>query len=303
MTETTLNRDWAGEYEDLWYHSSDGLRLYARNYPGPADATLLPVLCMHGLTRSSADFAWIAAHLAKTRRVISVDQRGRGLSAYDPVPSNYTPVTYVQDMFTLLDELGLERVILIGTSMGGLMSMLMANMQPQRFPAIVINDIGPELHPVGLGRIKSYVGKGHAISTWDDAVAQTREINGVAFPNYTDEEWLRFTRGLYHDVDGRPRLAYDAALAQPMLDEQSGAVPPDLWPLFQNMASVPMLVIRGELSDILAAACVARMNELSPTLQVAEIPDRGHAPMLDEPTAVAAIERFLAGVDFAALST
>jgi len=297
MPEANLNRDWAGEYRDHWYHSSDGLRLYARDYAGPAGASLLPVLCMHGLTRSSADFAWIAAHLARTRRVVSVDQRGRGRSDYDTVPSNYTPQTYVQDMFRLLDELDLDRVILIGTSMGGLMSMLMANMQPLRFPAIVINDIGPEIDPSGLDRIKNYVGTGHAICSWDDAVAQTRAINGVAFPDYTEAQWLRFTRGLYREVDGQPQLAYDPALAQPMLDDQSGAVPPDLWPLWENMAAIPMLVVRGELSDILAPSCVARMRELAPGLQVVEVPRRGHAPMLDEPEAVVAIERFLAQVD------
>ena len=295
--ERSVSEDWAGTYENIWYHSSDGLRLYARDYPGPAASTLTPILCMHGLTRSSRDFAWIAAHLGKTRRVISVDQRGRGLSAYDPVIKNYTPATYVHDMFKLLDEEGIGKVILFGTSMGGLMSMLMANMEPARFPGILINDIGPELDPVGLDRIKSYVGTGHTIRSWEDAVAHTREINEVAFPNYSDEEWLRFTRGLYREVDGRPELAYDAELAKPMLDADSGAVPPDLWPLFDNMASIPMLVVRGALSDILAADCVAEMQSRSPSLQVAEIPDRGHAPMLDEPAAVAAIEAFLKTVD------
>jgi pimeloyl-ACP methyl ester carboxylesterase len=294
-----MTEDWAGSYEDIWYESRDGLKLYARDYAGPEDSALLPVLCMHGLTRSSKDFAWLAAHLARTRRVISVDQRGRGLSAYDPVAANYTPATYVQDMFKLLDELHLDRVILIGTSMGGLMSMLMANMQPGRFPAIVLNDIGPELDPAGLDRIKGYVGSGHQIRTWDDAIVQTRAINEVAFPKYTDAEWERFTRGLYREIDGVPQLAYDPAIAEAMLDDDANAVPPDLWPLFENMAGIPMLVIRGALSDLLAPDCVARMQALSPSLQVAEIPDRGHAPMLDEPGSVAAIEAFLAGIDAA----
>jgi len=297
MPDAPVTGEPVGHFHDVWYDSSDGLHLYARDYPGPEDSQLLPVLCMHGLTRNSADFAWIAEHLSKTRRVISVDQRGRGRSAYDPNPANYTPVTYVQDMFALLDALGIERVILIGTSMGGFMSMLMANMQAARFPGIVINDIGPEIDPAGLARIKSYLGKGHTIRSWDDAVAQTREINESAFPNYTDAEWLRFTRGLYREVDGHPQLAHDPALAQPMLEEESGAIPPDLWPLFEAMVDIPMLVVRGVISDILARDCVARMQELSPGLVVAEIPERGHAPMLDEPEAVAAIEAFLASVD------
>jgi pimeloyl-ACP methyl ester carboxylesterase len=297
MTEAATMTDSDIDFRDLWYESADGLRLYARDYCGPTNSTLLPMLCMHGLTRSSADFAWIASHLARTRRVISVDQRGRGRSEYDTVVGNYTPVTYVQDMFKLLDEQGLNRVIIIGTSMGGLMSMLMANMQPERFAAIVINDIGPELDPVGLERIKSYVGTGHEIRSWDDAVAHTRTINEVAFPHYTDDQWLRFTRGLYREIDGVPQLAYDPAIAEPMLDEGSDAAPPDLWPLFKSMAFIPMLVVRGAFSDILAPACVSRMHDLSPGLDSVEIPDRGHAPMLNEPTAVSAIERFLAAVD------
>lgn len=284
-------------YSDIWYESADGLQLYARDYAGPEDSTLLPVLCMHGLTRNSADFAWLAAHLAKTRRVVSVDQRGRGRSAYDPEPANYTPVTYVGDMLALLDRLALPKVLLIGTSLGGLMAMIMANMQPERFVGIVINDIGPDLDPVGLDRIKSYVGKRREIRNWDDAVAQTREINGGAFPNYGDAEWLRFTRGLYREVDGIPQLAHDSAIAQPMLADESNAVPPDLWPLFSAMAAIPMLLVRGELSDLLAMDCVAKMQEIAPTLHVAHIPDRGHAPMLDEPIAVSAIDAFLAEVD------
>jgi pimeloyl-ACP methyl ester carboxylesterase len=285
------------DYEDVWYQSPDGLKLYARHYPGPADSTLLPVLCMHGLTRNSADFAWIASHLARTRRVISVDQRGRGLSAYDSNPSNYTPVTYVGDMFTLLDELAIPQMLVIGTSMGGLMAMLMANMQPGRFAGIVLNDIGPELDPRGLERIKNYVGKSREIRSWDDAVAQTREINGVAFPNYTDEEWLRFTRGLYREVNGVPQLAHDPAIAKPMLDDESNAVPPDLWPLFRGMAAIPMLVVRGAISDLLAMDCVDKMLEIAPSLRVVNVPERGHAPMLDEPLAVTAIEDFFAGID------
>ncbi len=287
----------AAAYKDHWYTSADGLQLYARDYPGPDASALTPVLCMHGLTRNSADFAWIAAHLSQTRRVISVDQRGRGRSDYDSNTANYTPATYVADMFKLLDELELPQVIAIGTSMGGLMTMIMANMQPQRFAGAVINDIGPELDPDGLERIKNYVGKSREIRTWDDAVAQTREINEVAFPGYTDEEWLRFTRGLYVEKDGVPVIAHDPGIAAPMLDDQSNAVPPDLWPLFEGMKDLPLLLVRGAISDLLAMSCVERMQEISPAMRFVNVPDRGHAPMLNEPVAVEAIEDFLAALD------
>ena len=287
----------SGDYRDHFYTSPDGLTLYARDYPGPDDSTLLPVLCMHGLTRNSRDFAWIASHLAKSRRVISVDQRGRGRSDYDPTPANYTPQVYVGDIFKLLDELGIERMGVIGTSMGGLMAMLMANMQPQRFAGIVLNDIGPELDPVGLDRIKGYVGRHRDIRSWDDAVAATREINESAFPGYTDDEWLRLARGLYHEKDGVPVLSHDAAIAKPMQEEDTNAVPPDLWPLFEGMKDIPMLLVRGELTDLLAMDCVERMQAISPGMVVVQIPGRGHAPMLDEPTAVKAIETFFARID------
>ena len=281
------------DYRDYWYTSADGLRLYARDYPGPG-GDALPVLCMHGLSRNSADFAGLADHLAPSRRGIVAEQRGRGRSAWDPTPANYTPLTYVQDMFLLLDELGLERVALIGTSMGGLMSFLMAAQAPQRFPGMVINDIGPEIDPVGLARIQRYVGKNPPVTSWDEAVAKTREINEVAFPDYSDEEWLAFTRNLYVEQDGVPVLAYDPAIAEGMADpEETGAVPPDLWPVFEAAAAVPMLVIRGELSDILAADCVTRMGERDPDLESVEVPRVGHAPMLTEPEALRAIDAFL----------
>ncbi|MEE4661403.1 MAG: alpha/beta hydrolase [Halieaceae bacterium] len=284
-------------FEDVWYECADGLTLYARDYPGPADSTLTPVLCMHGLTRNSADFAWLADHLAATRRVISVDQRGRGRSDYDPEPARYTPATYVGDMFTLLDTLSLPQVVAIGTSMGGLMAMIMANMQPHRFSGIVLNDVGPELDPAGLERIKGYLGKQREIQTWDDAVAQTREINGIAFPDYTDSDWQRFTRGLYREEEGRPVLAHDPKIAQPIESAEENAVPPDLWPLFQGMARCPLLLVRGELSDLLAMSCVEKMQAIAPAMKLVQVPRRGHAPMLDEPVAVAAIDAFLADID------
>jgi pimeloyl-ACP methyl ester carboxylesterase len=281
------------DYRDLWYQSADGLTLYARDYPGPADGSLPPALCMHGLTRNSADFAVLADRLSGQRRVLSVDQRGRGRSDYDSNVANYTPATYVQDMFALLDGEGIDRVVLVGTSMGGLMSFLMAAMQPERIAAMIINDIGPEIDPAGLARIQDYVGKSGPVKTWEEAVAQQKAINGIAFPDFTEQQWQDFTHGLYREQDGRPVIAYDPAIAQPMADQDSGAVPPDLWPVFEAITAIPMLVIRGATSDILAPSCVDKMRTMHPGLQAAEIPDRGHAPMLDEPAARSAIDDFL----------
>ena len=286
------------EYEDFFYQSSDGLRLYARDYACGDAGIAQPetVLCMHGLTRNSADFAKLAKHLSERYRVVAVDNRGRGRSDYDSNIANYTPLIYVQDMFTLLAELDVDKVILCGTSMGGLMAFMMAAMQPARIGGMIINDIGPEVAQEGLDRIKAYVGKSSPVVSWDDAIAQAREINQVAFPDFSDAEWEEFTRGLYRDENGVPVLAYDPAIAQPMSDEESGAVPADLWPLFEAIAAIPMLVIRGETSDILAASCVATMRDKKPDLQFVEIANRGHAPTLNEPASRQAIDSFLRGL-------
>ncbi len=283
------------EYRDHFYSSSDGLRLYARDYACRDSAIAAPetILCMHGLTRNSADFAGLAAYLCAHYRVISVDNRGRGRSDYDPEVANYTPATYVQDMFTLLDGLGIDRVILCGTSMGGLMSFMMGALQPARISGMIINDICPEIDPRGLERIKSYVGKSRPVASWDDAIAQAREINAIAFPDFTEAQWESFTRGIYHEEAGVPVLSYDPAISQPIDSDEDNAVPPDLWPLFDAITSIPMLVVRGASSDILAPSGVARMRETKSDLQFVEVPQRGHAPTLDEPTARAAIDAVL----------
>jgi pimeloyl-ACP methyl ester carboxylesterase len=285
------------DYSDVWYQSRDGLKLYARDYAGPANAAVPPVLCMHGLTRNSADFEVIAEHLAGQRRVIVVDQRGRGRSEYDSNSANYNPLTYVEDMFTLLDHLAIDQVILLGTSLGGLMSMLMGSMQPQRFPAIIINDIGPELQAEGIARIKAFVGRGKPITSWDEAVAATREINGLAFPHYSDADWLAFARRLYVEQDGVPVLAHDPRIAEPMNTPGDDPAAMDLWPVFDSLHGIPMLVIRGSITDLLSPECARRMAEEHPDLTLAEVPGVGHAPMLDEPAAMAAIDDFLARVD------
>ena len=281
-------------YQDFWFQSSDGLRLYARDYSCRDSSTEAPatVLCMHGLTRNSADFAGLAEHLSSHCRVLAVDQRGRGRSEYDSTTSNYTPLIYVQDMFTLLDELQVTEVALIGTSMGGLISLMMAAMQADRIRAVVLNDIGPEVDQRGLARIKSYVGRSKPVANWDQAVAQERAIGEVAFPDFTDQEWRAVARDVYREEDGVPVLAYDPAIAQTMAEAESEVVLADLWQVFDRVNSIPMLVVRGENSDILSRECVEQMRLKKNDLQVAEVPRRGHAPTLNEPVSREAIDAF-----------
>jgi len=278
-------------YSDIWYTSDDNLKLYAKDYASDAELT---VLCMHGLTRNSADFDELAPALQDISRVVSVDQRGRGLSDYDSDSNNYQPRRYVQDMFTLIEELNLKNVVLLGTSMGGLMSMVMTTMQPNQFKGVILNDIGPVVAQAGLDRIKSYVGKSEPVKTWEDAVDQTALLNEAAFPSYTQDDWRAWVERMYKENDaGDLVLRYDPAISKPIADSDTNAVPPDPWPLFAACSELPLMTIRGELSDILEMDCVEEMQRRCPEMQFVHLNDVGHAPMLDEPGAVDAIREFL----------
>jgi pimeloyl-ACP methyl ester carboxylesterase len=280
-------------YNDVWYQSADGLKLYARDYNRESQSGMT-VLCLHGLTRNSADFESIADVLSEQHRVISVDQRGRGLSQWDNDASHYAPPVYVQDMWALLDHLNIKSVLVLGTSLGGLMGMMMAAEKPDRIQGLIINDVGPEVAPEGLARIMSYVGKGKPVHSWDDAVEQTRFMNQSCFPDYTDEQWRAMAQRIYRENDQEvPVLAYDPAIAAPIEASEEAAVPPDLWPLFGLLKSVSVMAIRGALSDILSQDCFAKMQQVLPEMVAVEIPGVGHAPMLDEAESVKAIVNFM----------
>lgn len=275
------------------YRSACGrLELYARVYEGEGPALLL----MHGLTRNSADFEPLAAHLADRYRLVVPDQRGRGLSAYDPDPDNYRPDVYAADMFALLDDLGIGHAGLIGTSMGGLMAMIMAATQPARVPAMVLNDVGPRIETAGLARIQGYVGPSGDAADWAEAAARCAAINAAAFPDFAEADWLAFARRTCEPTpDGKLRLAYDPAIAASVKGASPATVPPDLWPLWDMLTALPVLVIRGTLSDLLSSETVAEMGARhSGAFAEVAVLGRGHAPMLDEPAALAAITAFLA---------
>jgi pimeloyl-ACP methyl ester carboxylesterase len=278
-------------YRDVFFPSADGrLQLYARDYPGDGACLLM----MHGLTRTSADFADLAERFAGRFRVVVPDQRGRGRSQYDPEPAHYIPVTYCTDTLGLIARLGLVRPVLIGTSMGGLMAMVMGSMSPAGYRGIVFNDVGPVVDPAGMARIAGYAGETPTESGWAGAAAHCRKINGAAFPHYDDDDWLRFAHRLFReDADGVPHLAYDPAIAAGLSASEAGAVPPDLWPMWDALAPLPVLAIRGERSDILSAETLAEMGRRHPGMRSVVVAGVGHAPMLDEPEATAAIEDFL----------
>ncbi len=288
------------------YPSADGLSLYYREY-GDADEV---VLCLHGLTRNSKDFDALARHLAERYRVICPDVRGRGQSDRDPKPGRYLPGTYVRDIWRLLDRLSIHRVTVIGTSMGGLMAMIMADQQPDRIRGVVINDVGPEVPPSAIGRISEYVGRSPPVSSWEDAARQVRAAYEVGLPGMSEAFWQQHARLSYRENEaGRPEPDFDPAIGDTLrrpprvvrllqwlhrrgLVRRVGGMPLDPWDAFRAMQA-PCLVIHGELSDVLTDDIVRRMRQAKPDLTVADVPERGHAPLLDEPVALAAIDAFL----------
>jgi pimeloyl-ACP methyl ester carboxylesterase len=281
-------------YTEFNWQSHDGLRLYARVYEGPV-AGALPVLCLHGLTRNSRDFEALAPHLQRLYRVIVPDLRGRGLSARDPLLQNYQPAIYIQDILALLTAVDAPRVAVIGTSLGGMLAMMLSFSHSGRIAGIILNDVGPEIDPVGIERIKQYAGKLPPARTWSEAVAQTRSVYGDAWPGLSQERWEALARRGYRENT--------AGMVEPDADPNIGealraapAASLDLWPLWIALRNVTTLAIRGARSDILSSATFARMKKENPALQQLEVANRGHVPLLDEPECIAALDAFLAEI-------
>ena len=295
----------AAAYREQRCSSAEGLELYCRIYEPPTwrkpaghraarAPQALTVLCLPGLTRNSRDFEALAPHLAVRYRVVCPDLRGRGFSARDPQWQNYQPATYLADLLRWLLALGLDRVAIIGTSLGGLLGMILGATVPERVAGLVLNDVGPEVDPKGVERIKSYTGMLPAVSTWDEAVEQLRTVYGDAWPGLSDETWSLLVRRSYRaDAAGVPVLDCD-----PRIGDALRAAPPmpgsALWPVFARLHPVPMLVIHGARSDILSPGTLARMQRENPELEQLTVGDRGHVPLLDEPAALAKIDHFLA---------
>jgi len=282
-------------FADRFVPTADGLTIYLRDYAPLEPSGGLPILCLHGLTRNSRDFEIIAPRLAALgRRVLVMDVRGRGRSDRDPEPMRYGVPTYVGDVAAALNHLQVDRAVFLGTSMGGLMTMVFAAMNPGRVAAAILNDVGPELNPVAVARIGAYVGKTAPVDTWDEARAVTRANNEAAFPGRDDVFWDAFARRCWTEQDGQIALDYDSSIAIPFAQPQ-GPAPADLKPVFQAaFGAIPTLLIRGALSDLILPEHVAAMRGLKPDLAFVEVPTVGHAPMLDEPEAMAAIVEFLA---------
>lgn len=280
-------------YEWREWTSADGLTLAARDYAGPADRPA--IVCLPGLTRNSRDYKALAERLGGEWRVIAADLRGRGKSEYAKDPMTYLPTTYAVDTAAMLDALEVDRFVAVGTSLGGLVTMALAATIADRIAGTVLNDVGPELDPTGLGRIRTYVGKGQAFPTWLHTARALAEAQGHVYPTYELADWLAMAKRLYRlNSAGRIVLDYDMKIAEPFKVPGS-EVPADLWSLFHALDNAPLLVVRGATSDVLADRIARRMVE-RPDTELVTVPDTGHAPTLSEPVAAAAIDRLLAKV-------
>lgn len=287
----------AKPYEHRFWTSSDALRLHYRDYAGPKGGEKLPVVCLHGLTRNARDFAPLAEEIAKTRRVLVPEMRGRGRSDYAKDTATYNLLTYIADVKTLLDEQGLDRVVCVGTSMGGLMTMLMGLEGASLFAGIVLNDIGPQIDPAGLERIAGYVGQGGSYPSWMHAARSLKSVHQPAFPDYTIDQWLEMAkRTLIVGQNGRVTYGYDLGIAEPF-KQPGNAAPPDLWPAFEALKDVPLVLVRGGLSDLLSEDIAGQMEVRHNDLTLATVPRVGHAPMLDEPESLSAILELLERVE------
>ena len=283
-------------WEDIFFTSHDGLKLYARHYPAPGSRKK-PVLCLAGLTRNSRDFHSLAMTLsqgAHARAVYTLDYRGRGCSEYDPNWKNYVIATEMLDVQDLMILAGLHGAAIVATSRGGLIAMLLAAAQPTAVGAVVLNDIGPVIERAGLIRIAGYVGRTPLPASWQQATEVVATMNRRAFPAVLDTEWEEVARQWFNEEDGRPTAGYDPKLGKSFAVKDG---PPDLWPQFTALSHAPLLVVRGETSDLLSPATVHQMCARHPNCTAVTVPGQGHAPLLKDAPSMAIIAHFLGEVD------
>jgi pimeloyl-ACP methyl ester carboxylesterase len=282
------------DWQDGYWWSNDGLRLHYRDYPGGEGRP--PILCIPGLTRNARDFGPVADRLAGAWRLIVVELRGRGESAYARDPMTYVPLTYLQDMEALIAELKLDRFVAFGTSLGGILTMLLAATGPQRIAGALLNDVGPAIEPAGLARIRTYVGKGGSWPTWLHAARALAEVQRACYPRYEIEDWLAMAKRTCRlTPQGRIVQDYDMKIAEPFR-LPGGEAGVDMWPALAALAARPSLLVRGELSDILSPENAEEMARRLPDMELVTVPGVGHAPVLDEADAAARIDRLLARI-------
>lgn len=268
----------------------DGLRLHYHDHETSA-ANAPTLICIPGLTRNLRDFESLAHLLSGRARVITLSLRGRGKSDPDPQSDRYIPTTYVGDVFDLMDHLHLHSAHFIGTSLGGIVTMLSAMAEPERVQSAVLNDIGPKIEDLGIERIQGYVGNLMHAKDWDSAIAKTKLLTSHVFPDFEYRDWDAFARQIYTEKEGQWVLDYDPAIADPFKAAPEHAAP-DLWPVFGALDGKPVLAVRGGLSDLLSAETLDKMVEEHSDLTPVTVNRVGHAPLLTEPECLMAINAF-----------
>lgn len=285
----------ADAFVERFFSARDGLRLYARCYPAAAAHYSRPVVCLAGLTRNSRDFHDLALALSRhpehPRVVYTLDTRGRGRSEFDKDWTNYAVPIELQDVVDFLIVAGLEHASIVGTSRGGLIAMLLGALMPNFIGAVVLNDIGPVIERQGLARIAGYVGRAPLPHSWADATRMVRDMNKRQFPQVSEAQWAEVARALFNEANGKPAQGYDAQISRSLSVLDGPA--PELWPQFESLKRVPVLVLRGENSDILSEATVAEMHRRHPAFVSYVVPEQGHAPLLKDRATIEAVRRFL----------
>jgi pimeloyl-ACP methyl ester carboxylesterase len=291
--------------ESRFISAPDGLQLHMREYHarGDVDRRLrrLPAICLPGLSRTVEDFDVLATALAADteapRRVLALDYRGRGLSHHDPNPANYAIPVELADVIAVLTACGAAPAIIIGTSRGGILAMALAAKQPGAIAGAVLNDIGPVIEADGLMRIKAYVGKLPEPRSFEDGAEVLRGLWGPQFPKLGAADWLAAAKRGWREQGGRLVPTYDPALARNLAAISPDSPIPTMWPQFEALAGVPVMVIRGGNSDILSPGTVDAMMARHPDMEAVVVQDQGHAPLLAEPEIMARIARFAAKCD------
>ncbi len=286
------------DVQSRFFSGPDGLKLHLRDY-GPRDGAALPVVCLPGLARTAEDFDVLARAIAGgqaggPRRVVALDYRGRGLSARDPDWRNYDLGVESADIQSLLAAVEIPEAMFVGTSRGGLHCMLLAAFRPTLLRAVVMNDIGPVLEPRGLARIRGYVGKLPRPKSWADAVAMFKQVSGTHFTALSEADWMAYARLTLQETDGQLVPRYDPMLMKVLERLDLEAPLPDLWPQFEALGQLPLLVIRGENSDLLSNATLAEMLKRHTGAQSLIVPGQGHAPLLHDAPTITRICNFLA---------
>jgi pimeloyl-ACP methyl ester carboxylesterase len=280
--------------DDLWITAPDGLKLHALA-GGVRAASGMPVVCLPGLARTAEDFRPLMERLvADGRRVLALDSRGRGRSERDKNTANYSVPVELADVLATLDAAGISRAIFVGTSRGGILTMALAVARPAAIGAVVFNDIGPVLDMAGLLRIKQYVGRMPRPDSWNDAVRILRAAMGGHFPALDDAAWEAYARTTWREGEDGLEHACDPRLSDVLKAVDPAEPAPTLWLQFDALPSVPLIVIRGENSDLLSRETVAMMQARRPAMTVIEAPGQGHAPLLRDAAILDPIAAFIA---------